>query len=275
MQYLSSFAPLNEAVHPAVLFFDDHDDLPEFTLDTIDDTLRQARTVLGTANQLNPVRGRLGENYFLTFLKYAKNGTGAYADAPTITTASRNVGTIHHHTSNGGDVYRQGPTYYWTNQAQARVSVLNPGGVETLNYPSWQVETSMGRSIYVSYLLSDGQTLTGKSWSTTYVSRYNTISPAFAGITPDVRFIDCMTQISSESSNGTNRPYQNSGPTPYTALGENLTQVDEAINLSHAIMAMADNVFMRLTAGVDFVTSENLEPGTRPYIDFPKNHTEL
>ncbi|AWY08607.1 hypothetical protein HOT49_gp194 [Erwinia phage vB_EamM_Alexandra] len=279
MQYLSSFTPLNEAVHPAVMFFDDHDDLPEFAVDTIDDTLRLARTVLGTNNQLNPVRGRADDNYYLTFLKYAKNGESPYSAPPTISTASSNVGVIHHHVSNGGDEYRQGPTAYSYQAAQNRVSVLNPGYVESILYPTWKAEDSgtfLGRSYSVRGLYSDGATLSTKSipFTNSPAGGILDISPVFSDVTDSVLFVDCLsmwTYPNSASQNGVHRPYQNSGPVQYRATGENLTAENEAINLSHAVMVMADNVFMRLLKGVDFEVDVYLTPGTRPYIQLSKS----
>lgn len=274
MQYLSSFAPLNGTMHPAVMFFDERDNLPEFTEDTIDDTLRQARTVLGTKSQLNPIRGQLGDNYYLTFLKYIKP-EGATYSSNTLAMMVRNTGELHHHTSNGGDSYRIGPTTYSTRAyPENRVPVLNPGGLTQIDYPPFQVYTSMYRSY--------------QSWAYYYngvdrLSKYSTVGLPVGttsvqlhcmDITDDVVAAECLYQTNVNASNGNTRPVDNSGPVVYTSP-DRLSETDEAINLSHALMIVATNVFMKILRGVDFEIEDGLEPGTRPYVTLVSTKTEL
>lgn len=275
MQYLSSFAPLNQAVHPAVMFFDERDNLPEFTEDSIDDTLRRARTVLGTNNQLNPVRGQLGDTYYLTFLKYTKAQGASYSTNKLIELA-QNVGSVHHHTSNGGDSYRQGPAHYSSiAYPENRVPVLNPGGLTQIYYPPFQIYTSMYRTYQYWAYYYNGVDRTSKRNSVDVATgSARDIQLTYVDITDDVIGIECLYQTNVSASNGNTYPVNNSGTVTYTSP-DRLAEADEAINLSHAIMVMADNVFMKLTRGIDFEVEDNLIPGTRPYIEIPVTHTEL
>lgn len=276
MQYLSSFAPLSDVSQPAVMFFDSNDDLPELTEDTLPDLFREARTVLGTANQLNPVRGQRGSDYYLTFLKYLKPGTTQYANTPTATEIALNVGTPHHHTSNGSeDNYRKGPNRYSTiAYPDDRVPVLIPKGLTSFNCPVFTFYTSMYRNYQYWGYYCDGQTLTSKYQNQGVASGTRDILLSYTDFPPEAFAVECIAQTNVSASNGTAQAQNNIGEAYYKSA-DVMSETDETVNLSFAVMVMADNLFMRLTRGLDYEVDDDLSPGTRPYIRFVSANVEL
>lgn len=269
MQYVSSFSPLGVSDDtPTTVFFDDRDDLPDLSEETINDVFRLARSCLGTAYQLNPVRGQEGNNYHLTFLRSGLKGTAEYAEGNSLASALQLRGTTHQHVSQGKSSYTIGPTSYAYQRTvnTMRLPILIPDGVHTFRYPEFEVATNQSTTLTFYYYQFKGATRTSSAFYASSPSNYKGVTVrADVTIADGVYCAECIWGTYG-GSNYYQTPDNSASDIQYISH-DLLTDHDELVNLSHAYICLSDK-YVKMRKNIHYSVEDDLIPGARPKITF-------
>lgn len=286
MQYLSSFVPITKPSLPTTVFLSDDDNLPQISEDTMEEIFRKARTTLGGGFQLNPIRGQAAEKYYFTQMRnaFTSRAVVAAADNTVLGAALRTDENYASLASDGQstewavfDYAISADIYYYPLK---RNFVINPGlGHTQMIMPTFSVTRRSSASWYGyyldAYLCESGKAPTVSSYVATlnWSGAYD-VTPAYT-VTDAISMLDCMFATRyNTSSSGQSLVWGNNKVTDSFYSPEMLFE-PETVDIHFGLFPLSSNTFWKFERDIDFTVDSDLVPGSRPYIDFPKTHTEL